>query len=109
MWCSAKSIKHARAYLNFADPMHVYDFKAAFDGHVFVNERGAQFRCVVEYAPYQKVPKKINKRDPREGTLEKGDLPLYCQHYMHLSCGNWMYKFTAFFSLSGISSPCSDA
>ena len=67
-------MKHARAYLYFKDPLQVYDFRAAFDGHIFVNEKGAQFRCSVEYAPYQGVPKKSSKKDPREGTLETGDL-----------------------------------
>ena len=57
------------------DPMLEYDFRAAFNGHAFVNERGVKFRwfcCSVEYAPYQKAPKVISKKDPREGTLDKG-------------------------------------
>ena len=54
------------------DPLLVYDFRADFDGHSFVNERGQQYQCLVEYAPYQKAPKVVTKKDPREGTLEKG-------------------------------------
>lgn len=54
------------------DPLLVYDLRASFDGHTFVNERGQQYQCSVEFAPYQKAPKAITKKDPREGTLEKG-------------------------------------
>ena len=54
--------------------MFVYDLRAKFDGHTFVNERGQQYQCSVEYAPYQKSPKIITKKDPREGTLDKGTI-----------------------------------
>ena len=67
-----KGQRPSRAYLYMNDPLLVYDFRAAFDGHSFVNERGVQFRCSVEFAPYQKAPKVITKKDPREGTLDKG-------------------------------------
>lgn len=72
--CSRKSVRHSRAYLNFTDALQVYEFRAKFDGHNFVSERGVQFSCSVEYAPYQKVPKKTSKKDPKEGTLDKGNL-----------------------------------
>ena len=29
-------------------------------------------RCSVEYAPYQKVARQKVKRDPKEGTIDKG-------------------------------------
>lgn len=29
--------------------------QAKFDGHVFVTTKGTQFKCSVEYAPFQKV------------------------------------------------------
>jgi hypothetical protein len=35
-------------------------------------EIGAQYRAVVEYAPYQRVPKPRSKKDVREGTIMKG-------------------------------------
>lgn len=54
------------------DPLLVYDVRASFDGHAFINEKGQQYRCSVEYAPYQKAPKVVLKKDPREGTLDKG-------------------------------------
>jgi regulator of nonsense transcripts 3 len=113
---SSKRLVHSRAYINFADLADVLGFKAAHDGHAYVNERGAQFRqappppgaarsthpgrpaglrdvrcadnqpaglsspptpplvrrCSVEYAPYQKVARQKVKRDPKEGTIDKG-------------------------------------
>lgn len=48
------------------------DFKAAFEGTAFVDARGKQQLCSVEYAPFQRVPRSRVKRDPREGTIEKG-------------------------------------
>ena len=80
--CSLKRIRHSRLYLNFSDPAEVYKFRAQFSGHAFVNKKGAQYKCTVEFAPYQKVPREKAKEDSREGTYEKGelntDLPLSC-------------------------------
>lgn len=56
------------------------DFKAAFDGASFPDGRGKQQPCSVEYAPFQRVPRGRVKRDPREGTIEKG---ARMQHLMH--------------------------
>lgn len=71
-FCSLKSVKYSRAYLKFSDQNAVFNFRAKFDGHTFVNETGAQFSCSIEYAPFQRVPKKVKRRDPKEGTLDKG-------------------------------------
>ncbi|DBA87338.1 TPA: hypothetical protein ACH3X1_004392 [Trebouxia sp. C0004] len=67
---SLKRVKHSRAYLNFLDAAEVLRFRAQFGGHAFVNKKGAQYKCTVEYAPYQKVPREKAKEDPREGTYE---------------------------------------
>jgi len=61
----------SRAYLNFRDVDYVFRFKQAFDGHAFVNERGTQLRCSIEFAPNQRVARGKGKRDTREGTIEK--------------------------------------
>ena len=37
-----------------------------------MNKKGAQYRCIVEYAPYQRIPREKAKEDPREGTYENG-------------------------------------
>ncbi|XP_018444966.1 regulator of nonsense transcripts UPF3 isoform X1 [Raphanus sativus] len=66
-----KSQKHSRAYFGFKAPEDVYDFAAFFNGHVFVNDKGAQFKAIVEYAPSQRVPKPCDKKDPREGSITK--------------------------------------
>jgi regulator of nonsense transcripts 3 len=68
---SHKRQAHSRAYINFKKPEDVIDFYEDFNGHVFVNERGAQYKAVVEYAPYQRVPKPRSKKDVREGTIFK--------------------------------------
>ena len=60
-------------YVNLADPSDVPAFKAAVHGQTFVTDRGAQYRCTVEYAPNQRVPKPLSKTDPREGTIEDGE------------------------------------
>jgi hypothetical protein len=64
----------SRAFLNFNSPEAVFDFKARFDGHVFVSTRGTQYRCSVEYAPFQKVPTAHPKKLAMEGTIDKGRL-----------------------------------
>ncbi|KAG9130635.1 hypothetical protein Leryth_011883 [Lithospermum erythrorhizon] len=69
-----QSQKHqlcAKAYINFNRPEDVIEFAEFFDGHVFVNEKGTQFKVIVEYAPSQRVPKQWSKKDGREGTILK--------------------------------------
>ncbi|KAJ4867259.1 Regulator of nonsense transcripts UPF3 [Raphanus sativus] len=68
---SYKTQKHSRAYFGFKSPEDVYEFAAFFNGHVFVNENGAQFKAIVEYGPSQRVPKPCDKKDPREGSITK--------------------------------------
>ena len=70
--CSLKRIKHSRAYLHFLDASEVPKFRSQFAGHAFVNKKGAQYSCCVEYAPYQRIPREKAKEDPREGTYENG-------------------------------------
>ncbi|XP_047948920.1 regulator of nonsense transcripts UPF3-like [Salvia hispanica] len=69
--CSTKHLKYARAYIDFNKSDDVIEFAEVFKGHVFVNEKGTQFRTIVEYAPSQRVPKQWSKKDGREGTILK--------------------------------------
>ncbi|XP_064984503.1 regulator of nonsense transcripts UPF3-like isoform X2 [Musa acuminata AAA Group] len=69
---SRKNQRHSRAYLNFERSEDVVEFAEFFDGHIFVNEKGAHFKAVIEYAPSQRVPKPWSKKDVCEGTLSKG-------------------------------------
>ncbi|CAL5067900.1 unnamed protein product [Urochloa decumbens] len=68
---SQKNHRYSRLYLNFKHPEDVVEFAEVFNGHVFVNEKGAQFKALVEYAPSQQVPKSNIKKDGREGTIMK--------------------------------------
>lgn len=74
---SLKCQSYSRLYLDFKQPEDVIEFAEFFDGHVFVNEKGTQFKTIVEYAPSQRVPKQWSKKDGREGTIEKD--PEYLQ------------------------------
>ncbi|OWM67489.1 hypothetical protein CDL15_Pgr028352 [Punica granatum] len=65
---SRKGQQCSRAYVDFKRPEDVINFAGFFDGHVFVNEKGAHFKAIVEYAPCQRVPKR-SPRDSREGTI----------------------------------------
>lgn len=40
MFCSHKSQRYARAYIDFKNPEDVLEFAGFFHGHVFVNEKG---------------------------------------------------------------------
>ncbi|KAG8368865.1 hypothetical protein BUALT_Bualt15G0091100 [Buddleja alternifolia] len=68
---SPKHLTYSRAYINFKKPDDVIEFAEFFNGHVFVNEKGTQFKAIVEYAPSQRVPKQWSKNDGREGTILK--------------------------------------
>ncbi|XP_074575181.1 regulator of nonsense transcripts UPF3-like [Curcuma longa] len=68
---SQKDQRHSRAYINFRKPEDVAEFAEYFDGHIFVNEKGAQYKALVEYAPSQQIPKLWLKKDGREGTISK--------------------------------------
>jgi hypothetical protein len=75
-FCSHKRQVHSRAYINFKKPEDVIDFYEVFNGHIFVNEKGAQYKALVEYAPHQRVPKPRSKKDVREGTITKGKVQM---------------------------------
>ncbi|XP_077224320.1 regulator of nonsense transcripts UPF3-like [Tasmannia lanceolata] len=68
---SQKNHRYSRAYIDFKSPEDVVEFAEFFDGHVFVNEKGTQFKTTVEYAPSQRVPKPWPKKDGREGSIFK--------------------------------------
>ncbi len=73
---SLKRVVFSRAYVNFHTSEDVYDFKQRFDGHVFIGQKGHQYRCSVEYAPLQRVPVQEEKPHPLEGTIERGEYRL---------------------------------
>ncbi|XP_073118876.1 regulator of nonsense transcripts UPF3 isoform X2 [Henckelia pumila] len=68
---SQKHITYSRASIDFYKSDDVLEFAEFFNGHVFVNEKGTQYKTIVEYAPSQRVPKNWSKNDGREGTILK--------------------------------------
>lgn len=68
---SQRNRRYSRAYIGFKNLEDVFEFAEVFDGHVFVNEKGSQFKVQVEYAPFQCIPKPWTKKDGREGTIFK--------------------------------------
>lgn len=62
----------SRAYINFSNPNDIYDFKEKFDNYVFLDAVGHEFPAVVEFAAFQKIPKRRTKIriDPKVGSIE---------------------------------------
>lgn len=61
---------YSRAYINFTNVDDIYLFRDKFDGYVFLDEKGVEYVGIVEYAPFQRIPKKKKKKDPKCGTIE---------------------------------------
>ncbi|CAH1176956.1 unnamed protein product [Phaedon cochleariae] len=62
----------SRVYFNFVNHEDVYNFKERFDNYVFLDSKGQEYPCVVEFASFQKIPKKRGKirMDPKAGSIE---------------------------------------
>ncbi|XP_041357554.1 regulator of nonsense transcripts 3A-like isoform X2 [Gigantopelta aegis] len=61
-----------RAYINFQQPEDIYIFRDKFDGYIFLDSKGNEYPAIVEFAPFQKVPKKKAKKpDAKKGTIEQ--------------------------------------
>lgn len=63
----------ARIYINFVNSSDVFAFKEKFDNYVFVDKRGHEYPAVVEFATFQKVPRRQQRKprtDPKAGTIE---------------------------------------
>lgn len=62
----------SRAYINFINQDDVFIFKEKFDGYVFVDTKGAEYPAIVEFAPFQGLPKgKSRKKDNKSNTVEQ--------------------------------------
>lgn len=59
------------AYVNFSNQEDIFIFKDKFDGYVFLDSKGNEFPAVVEFAPFQKIPKGRNRKDIKCGTIEQ--------------------------------------
>ncbi|XP_012262251.2 regulator of nonsense transcripts 3B [Athalia rosae] len=62
----------SRAYINFVDQQDIFIFREKFDNYVFVDAKGTEYPAVVEFAPFQRLPKKRvgKKKDQKCGTLK---------------------------------------
>ncbi len=68
----AKNDKCSRAYVRFMDAASLVEFHKQYNGHQFISSEGKESRALVEFAPYQKIPKQSKgKPDTRKGTLEQ--------------------------------------
>ncbi|KAJ3213342.1 hypothetical protein HDU67_002972 [Dinochytrium kinnereticum] len=61
----------SRAYLKFTSVESLLEFWKSYNGWLFKEEKsGIAYRAVVEFAPFQKIPKPKKKSDPRMNTLD---------------------------------------
>ncbi|KTW27482.1 uncharacterized protein T551_02981 [Pneumocystis jirovecii RU7] len=66
-----KNDKYARAYIKFKSPEALIAFHKGFGAHLFTDEKGKGQRVLVEFAPFQKVPRlERQKHDARQGTID---------------------------------------
>ncbi|EFX71899.1 hypothetical protein DAPPUDRAFT_216440 [Daphnia pulex] len=47
----------SRAYINFLNLEEIFTFQDKFDGYVFLDQKGTEYPAVVEFAPYQRIPR----------------------------------------------------
>lgn len=47
----------SRAYINFLHLDEIFTFQEKFDGYVFLDQKGTEYLAVVEFAPYQRIPR----------------------------------------------------
>lgn len=69
---SLSQYSFSRAYINFMDQQDIFTFKEKFDNYVFVDSKGTEYPAVVEFSPFQRLPKKRvgKKKDLKCGTIE---------------------------------------
>ncbi|KAI8388641.1 Smg-4/UPF3 family-domain-containing protein [Radiomyces spectabilis] len=66
----AKQHVYSRAYFHMKSMEAVIEFHRGFDGHIFLDNTGNESRAVVEFAPFQKLPKEHKAPDTRQGTID---------------------------------------
>jgi len=60
---------YARAVVNFSDFESGQKFKSEFDGHTFVDNKGREQKCVVEYCLSQQIPQSNPPINRYSGTI----------------------------------------
>ena len=73
----------SKAYISFTDESLILPFRDQFDGCVFETEKGRKYRSIIEFAPYQGIPKRSKRKpDARCGTIEQdADYQAFLQAY----------------------------
>uniref|UniRef100_UPI00358FA27E regulator of nonsense transcripts 3B-like n=1 Tax=Myxine glutinosa TaxID=7769 RepID=UPI00358FA27E len=64
---------YSRVYIALRHAHEVSGLRDRLDGYVFVDGKGVEFPAVLEFSPFQKVPKRRGKRDAKAGTIEDDD------------------------------------
>ncbi|KAF8476939.1 Smg-4/UPF3 family-domain-containing protein, partial [Kalaharituber pfeilii] len=67
----AKVSRLSRAYIKFKSQEYILALREGLDGRILTDNKGNQSRPQVEFAPFQKVPKKNVKHDARQGTIDQ--------------------------------------
>ncbi|CAO3611712.1 unnamed protein product [Cunninghamella blakesleeana] len=67
----SKESVFSRAYFHMKTIEAVISFHQGFDGHIFMDSKGNESRAVVEFSPYQSIPKVHKVPDARQGTIEE--------------------------------------
>lgn len=69
---SVGSLSFSRAYFAFTDEASILPFRDKYDGLYLESESGLKYRAVVEFAPYQGIPKRQKRKpDTRVATIEQ--------------------------------------
>lgn len=69
-WSLGKNAS-SRAYINFTRAEDIFLFKDKFDGYDFVDAKGVEYPAVVEFAPFQELPRnRSRKKDAKCGTID---------------------------------------
>ncbi|XP_018901730.2 uncharacterized protein Upf3 [Bemisia tabaci] len=65
-------LNYSRGYINFSNQEDLLIFTQKFDNYVFVDAKGHEYPALVEFAPFQRIPKvKTNKKkDSKCSTIE---------------------------------------
>jgi len=61
---------YSRAYINFESEEDILSFRDKFDGFPVTDDKGNVYRMIIEFAPFQRCPKKKKRLDVKCGTIE---------------------------------------
>ncbi len=62
----------SRAYFSFTEESSIVPFRDKYDGILLESAKGYKYRAVIEFAPYQGIPKRMKRKtDSRIATIEQ--------------------------------------